>query len=332
MNEDTAFLRSVIAFPEDATARLVYADWLDDRNDPRAELLRTGWDASRLSFVDWIAQQGHLDYYLGAHPDLRPRAAEREANARWRAKLEHLGETVDPRWVTLVDAFGRPFRPFFFWNNTGPRAFADGELPFTEPIGTRGTVVTFESAFRGPGAWQPGLDEDLCFLHGLALDECAYGSTSCPIHPFVCELEGHERPLTGAAVLRALKARDFRSIHIPDLDARTIAFPGYQPCTANDEVHNDRDPAGQGIFSRPEDVPVDASAESAGAHAALRAGVANGDLWYVLLHSRGAPEGRAPEDDDDKGTWVVLFAVGRSPRGNRLIGVVTHQACHNFCD
>ena len=30
--------------------------------------------------------------------------------------------------------------------------------------------------------------------------------------------------------------------------------------------------------------------------------------------------------------WVILFAVGRSPHGPRLVGVVSHQLCHNLCD
>jgi uncharacterized protein (TIGR02996 family) len=40
MLEDESFLRAVVANPEDRVARLVYADWLDERSDPRAEFLR----------------------------------------------------------------------------------------------------------------------------------------------------------------------------------------------------------------------------------------------------------------------------------------------------
>jgi hypothetical protein len=53
----------------------------------------------------------------------------------------------------------------------------------------------------------------------------------------------------------------------------------------------------------------------------------------VLLDSRGgAPDEGWDLEDNDKGPWVVLFAVGRSPREHRLIGGVRHQAYHNFCD
>jgi uncharacterized protein (TIGR02996 family) len=39
-SEDAAFIDAVRERPEDETARLFYADWLDDRSDPRAEYLR----------------------------------------------------------------------------------------------------------------------------------------------------------------------------------------------------------------------------------------------------------------------------------------------------
>ncbi len=40
MNEDEAFIRAIVDGPGDDTARLVYADWLDDRADPRGAYLR----------------------------------------------------------------------------------------------------------------------------------------------------------------------------------------------------------------------------------------------------------------------------------------------------
>lgn len=40
MPEDEPFIRAILATPDDRTVRLVYADWLDDRGDPRAEYLR----------------------------------------------------------------------------------------------------------------------------------------------------------------------------------------------------------------------------------------------------------------------------------------------------
>jgi uncharacterized protein (TIGR02996 family) len=40
MDEEQAFLRAISAAPDDNTVRLIYADWLEERDDPRAEFVR----------------------------------------------------------------------------------------------------------------------------------------------------------------------------------------------------------------------------------------------------------------------------------------------------
>ncbi len=40
MNEEEGFAQAIKTNPKDMTAWLVYADWLQDRNDPRADLIR----------------------------------------------------------------------------------------------------------------------------------------------------------------------------------------------------------------------------------------------------------------------------------------------------
>jgi len=40
VTEDEAFIRAIVDTPGDDVARLVYADWLDDRDDPRGAYLR----------------------------------------------------------------------------------------------------------------------------------------------------------------------------------------------------------------------------------------------------------------------------------------------------
>jgi uncharacterized protein (TIGR02996 family) len=40
MNEEAGFIAALLAEPNDRTTLLVYADWLDERSDPRAEYLR----------------------------------------------------------------------------------------------------------------------------------------------------------------------------------------------------------------------------------------------------------------------------------------------------
>ncbi len=52
MDEDNAFLLAVQAAPDDAHVRLVYADWLDERGDPRAEFPRCQVARDRLPPAD----------------------------------------------------------------------------------------------------------------------------------------------------------------------------------------------------------------------------------------------------------------------------------------
>ena len=40
MHDETAFLQAMQENPEDATLRLIFADWLEERGDPRSELIR----------------------------------------------------------------------------------------------------------------------------------------------------------------------------------------------------------------------------------------------------------------------------------------------------
>jgi hypothetical protein len=188
------------------------------------------------------------------------------------------------------------------------------ELPFVEPVGTRGSVVTFKSQFRGDCSRDLGLARDVrlaSLLPQMGLNECHYGADGCPIHPFICELADEHSPLTGADIVAALQVRNFRSEHIRTLDAPSLSFPGYHPDTDNDEIHNDF--AQQLIFGheRKED-------ELTGHHGVLKRYVSREQVWYVLLHTEGPN--------------VILLGVGRSPHGKRLLGVITHQRCHNLCD
>ncbi|MFO0880420.1 MAG: TIGR02996 domain-containing protein [Gemmataceae bacterium] len=43
MNEEEFFLLDILARPDDEAPRLIYADWLGDRDDPRGELIREDW-------------------------------------------------------------------------------------------------------------------------------------------------------------------------------------------------------------------------------------------------------------------------------------------------
>ena len=199
-----------------------------------------------------------------------------------------------------------------------PRSFFDGtpeDLPFTEPIGMRGWLVTFASQFSGPATEDPGLHQDIEALSRLKLGRCQYGATDAPIIPFLCELRGGSGSLTGVDVLEGLNARNFRSEHIPTLQAAWIPYPGYHAYSENDEIHNEF--SAQYLFDH------EAMSEFDGSHGELKSYVEDGQLWYVLLH---------PIQHEELCEFVFLFAVGQSPHGRRLVGVVTYQVCHNLCD
>jgi uncharacterized protein (TIGR02996 family) len=67
MNEDTEFVRAIRERPDDLTLRLVYADWLDERDDLRGEYLRL-----RLQLIELTK------------------------------RLTQLGEQLDPTWLAAV--------------------------------------------------------------------------------------------------------------------------------------------------------------------------------------------------------------------------------------
>jgi uncharacterized protein (TIGR02996 family) len=52
INSDQGFLDAIRAHPEDDLNRLVYADWLDERSDPRGRYLRLEIELSRLEESD----------------------------------------------------------------------------------------------------------------------------------------------------------------------------------------------------------------------------------------------------------------------------------------
>jgi uncharacterized protein (TIGR02996 family) len=76
VSEDEAFIRAVVDRPGDDTARLVYADWLDERSDPRGAYLRAEFEWAK----PW-------------------RGGERPAES---AELLAMAATLDPVWVARV--------------------------------------------------------------------------------------------------------------------------------------------------------------------------------------------------------------------------------------
>jgi uncharacterized protein (TIGR02996 family) len=49
MNEEDAFVQNIVANPQDAKLKLVYADWLEERGDSRSKYLRLDVEFSQIS-------------------------------------------------------------------------------------------------------------------------------------------------------------------------------------------------------------------------------------------------------------------------------------------
>lgn len=60
MNQDEAFIADIVAHPEDPSLRLIYADWLEEHGDPRAEYLRLHAQASQASDAERPSIQTRL--------------------------------------------------------------------------------------------------------------------------------------------------------------------------------------------------------------------------------------------------------------------------------
>lgn len=78
MSEDFPFLRAIFHRPDDDAPRLVYADWLEERGDPRAEYLRLEVELRRL-----------------------PKGADAQVSAV-QGRLVQLRPTLNADWVGLI--------------------------------------------------------------------------------------------------------------------------------------------------------------------------------------------------------------------------------------
>jgi len=327
-DDEIHFLPGILAKPEDAERRAEYAGWLEQQSDPRAKFLRMGNTFDRLSFVEWVesgALKSELDYYAREFPQVKQEVDERKANQSLRNSRQALASTFKPSWVAFMTTFGCPFELMFFFDSAGPNVVRQGDPPFSEQLGTRGPLVTFEYSFRTEKSWDPGLMLDMRFLRQLKLSNCFYGPVACPVYPFICELKNPGRPLTARDILTALHANRFKSRYITELDVTSIEKLTHQSgfdLSNDDEIHNDF--SAQLIFQNKDEKKDQWISDSIGTHGILKRSV-DGKLWYVLLHTQPQRFGPLPEF----APYVILFAVGKSPNGDRLLGVVSHQRCGN---
>ncbi|QJW98168.1 TIGR02996 domain-containing protein [Frigoriglobus tundricola] len=76
--EDRSFIRAILSHPAELTAWLVYADWLDKRDDPRAEFIRLEFRRGQLRTTD-------------------------PAWGLVESRLRELRGSLDPDWVSIFD-------------------------------------------------------------------------------------------------------------------------------------------------------------------------------------------------------------------------------------
>jgi uncharacterized protein (TIGR02996 family) len=127
MNDDRDFIRAIAADPADNTLRLVYADWLEERGDGRAEFLRLEAELAGKEARDRqrLLESRRLDIHVAVDP--RRYLAWLEETGGTRAECEHiedellaleqrflqhgamrlrldaLRKEIDPRWLAELD-------------------------------------------------------------------------------------------------------------------------------------------------------------------------------------------------------------------------------------
>src|SRR4051794_7578631 len=113
MEMEESFLCAIASNPGDDAQWLLFANWFEDKGDPRSEFLRLAIQLRRAT-----------------------RDSKRIRQARER--LQQVRAMLDPSWLILIETFISPFRPETFGCDSA-------YLPFSEPIGRRGPIFTFES-------------------------------------------------------------------------------------------------------------------------------------------------------------------------------------------
>jgi uncharacterized protein (TIGR02996 family) len=149
MTEDEAFIRAIVDSPGDETPRLVYADWLDERADPRGKYLR-----AELKAV--VRKTGRV----------------KPASVRGLAKL---AEGLDPVWVARVS---RP--PVgvccdrLRFEDSGPpvslAAITAAGLPPETPPGYIAFLLNYNGGNPEPCDFRPpsGLDWEIAWFFDLS--------------------------------------------------------------------------------------------------------------------------------------------------------------------
>jgi hypothetical protein len=150
----------------------VYADWLQDRADPRAEFVRR-----QVRLHTLVDSESAVD------------AAE------WFIRM---GDQLDPSWVAFMRTLAYPFEPITL--QTGKPKPAH---PFAGVVGNRGRIATFESQYRSADLWSEGLLADLEVLTRIKWSDDADDTGGDFSHGFLCELSSDQDLELANAIRRA---------------------------------------------------------------------------------------------------------------------------------
>ena len=93
--------------------------------------------------------------------------------------------------------------------------FKQADSPFGDVIVDRNGVACFQSD-------EIPKDETVDCIRTVKWGECAYGASDCQIYPFYVSIKEYNNQILGIDVLRAVKARIFKSDHITDLYSNFI--------------------------------------------------------------------------------------------------------------
>jgi len=144
MNDDDAFLEAILHEPNSQRPRLVYADWLDERRDPRGELIRLQcaletWPSRDRAWKSFDRRERKLLSRLGGPYEgavlLRNRFQRCERTLRGRQHREYRLSG----WLEGTLALGRRLTVGLFVTFNGQRVAAvhgptpDVPIPFRLP-------------------------------------------------------------------------------------------------------------------------------------------------------------------------------------------------------
>jgi uncharacterized protein (TIGR02996 family) len=104
MNKDKGFLEAIRANPDDRSVKLIYADWLEEANDPRGEFVRV-----TLALAELPQQDKRYPDLYAQWRELRPLAG-----AEWLALVDRASAEDDVREAVFRHQLGGPSRGICF--------------------------------------------------------------------------------------------------------------------------------------------------------------------------------------------------------------------------